>query len=157
MRTAFAGLLAFLFFAGSACAAEPDLTEAAEAFLSAYARGDKAAVEAVLEPDVRLYGSDVAEFYEGTKGFEHMFANDMRLWAGSAKFGAPGDVSTTREGNLATIFFNVPFSVGARPALPVRVAMVWRLDGGQWKLVQSSNAVPTVGQSGDELLKPQGH
>lgn len=146
--------LAALFTLSAAGAGEPDLRQTVTSFLQSYAKGDRAAVEGQIDPAIHIYGSDVAESYSGIAGFDRIFESDTKLWGGAAKFGAISDVSTAREGNLATIFFDAPFSVGSRPAVPVRFAMVWRLENGAWKLVQSSNVVPTVGQSADDILKP---
>lgn len=135
-------------------AAEADLQQTVASFLASYAKGDKAAVEAQVDPAVHIYGSDVAEAYSGLAGFDRMFNEDVQLWRGGARFGPMRNVSLVRDATLATIFFDAPFSVGSSPPVPVRFAMAWRLQNGAWKLVQSSNAVPTVGQSAGDLLKP---
>lgn len=106
-----------------------------------------------VKPESYVYGSDEAEFIVGRDALEHMFANDIRLWQGTAKFGALRNVSSIRSRDLATMFFDVPFSVGGRPSVTVRFAMVWRREPDGWRLVQSSNVVPTKGQSAEELLR----
>jgi hypothetical protein len=134
---------------------QPDLATHAKALLDAYARGDKAAVMAVIDPNIRLYGSDVAEIYSGPEGAGKMFDMDTRLWGGAAHFGDLRAISEFRSGDLATLFFDVPFSVASRPEMVVRFATLWRYSDGAWRLIQSANMVPTVGQSAEALLKKE--
>jgi len=133
--------------------AEPNLQQTVTAFLNAYAAGDKAAVINALEPEVQFYGSDVSEVYRGAQGASDMFDADMKLWGGTARFGTMWHVSGARDGRLASIMFDVPFTAGKNPTVTVRFAMAWVLDGGEWKLVQSSNTVPTVGQNARDVPK----
>jgi hypothetical protein len=133
--------------------AEPNLQQAVTAFLNAYAGGDKATVVDALEPGVQLYGSDVSEVYKGVQGASDMLDADMKLWGGRAKFGTMWHVSGVRDGRLASIMFDVPFTAGKNPTVTVRFAMVWALDGDAWKLAQSSNMIPTVGQSASDIVK----
>ncbi len=131
-----------------------DLQERARLLLDAYARGDRAAVLSMVDGDsVTIYGSDAAEIFHGAAAIGKMLDDDQRLWGGAAKIGTMEHVTTVKEGNLASIFFDAPFSAGGRPAVPVRFAMVWKRSGKKWLLVQSSNVVPTRGQSAEELLK----
>jgi|SRR5579885_875911 len=102
-------------------AAPANLPAAVAEFLRAYASGNKAEVLADVAPDVKMYGSDVAEFYSGKEGAGRMFDGDMKLWRGAAKFGAMQHVTEAREGNLESIFFDVPFAVGSRPPVTVRL------------------------------------
>jgi hypothetical protein len=127
--------------------AEPSLQQTVSAFLNAYAAGDKATVINTLEPDVQLYGSDASEVYRGVQGASDMFDANMKLWGGTARFGTMWHVSAVRDGRLATIMFDVPFTAGKNPTVTVRFAMAWVLDSGEWKLMQSCNTVPTVGQA----------
>jgi hypothetical protein len=129
-----------------------DLPSAATRLLEAWAKGDKAVVMALVtggEP--RLYGSDISEVVKGRAGVERQLEDDQALWRGQAAFGAIANVSSESSGALATLFFDAPFRVGPR-SLTVRFATVWRREDGAWKLVQSVNAVPTVGQSARELI-----
>jgi ketosteroid isomerase-like protein len=153
-----AWLVAAIGLAGG-CAAAPRATPPAlqatiEEFLAAYAAGDRSKVfSMVSETESYVYGSDEAEFIVGRNALEQMFDDDMRLWQGTAKFGALRNVSSIRSRDLATMFFDVPFSVAGRPPLTVRFAMVWRRESNGWRLVQSANVVPTTGQSAEELLR----
>ena len=61
-----------------------DLAASAKALLDAYATGDKSAVIAMIDPNIRLYGSGVAEIYSGRDGTGKMFDMDTRLWGGAA-------------------------------------------------------------------------
>ena len=69
---------------------------------------------------------------------------------GAARFGTLRHVTSVREGNLASIMFDVPFTAGKNAPVTVRVAMVWHLEAGAWKLVQSGSTVPAVGQGAKE-------
>ncbi len=132
--------------------AVPDVRVAAQAFLTAYAKGDRAQVMSVLTAGpIHVYGGDVAEAASDREGVARIFDGDQKLWGGGASFGAMTNVSTERSGGLATIFFDDTFHLGDR-TFPIRFAMVWRLERGAWKLAQSSNVVPTVGQSAAQLL-----
>jgi hypothetical protein len=144
---------AALICAATPVAAQADLTQAVTAFLNSYAGGDKAAVIATVEPNVHLYGGDLSQTYNGVEGAAEMFDHDMRLWGGAAKFGTMWHVTAVREGNLETIMFDIPFTAGRSGTVTVRFAMVWHLEGDTWKLAQSSNCVPTTGQSAGDILK----
>ena len=152
MRLAVSAAMA-LACAASPSAAEPNLQQAVMAFLNSCANGDKAAVIAAVEPNVHLYGSDLSETYTGAEGAGEMFDQDMKLWGGAAKFGTMWHATTVREGNLESIVFDIPFTAGRNPTVTMRFAMVWHLEGDVWKLAQSSNTVPTVGQSVADILK----
>jgi len=129
---------------------KPDLAAHAKALLDAYAKGDKPAVMALIDPTT---GSDVAEIRSGREGAGAMFDMDARLWGGAAHFGDLRPISECRSGDLTTLFFDVPFNVASRPEMVVRFATLWRYREGTWRLPQSANRVPTLGQSVEELLK----
>jgi len=57
-------------------------------------------------------------------------------------------VSTVREGNLASIMFDVPFTAGGRSQVTMRFAMVWHLEAGGWKLAQSASSEVAPDTSG---------
>jgi hypothetical protein len=106
-----------------------------------------------IDPDnITVYGTDASEYFHGRAAFLAMMANDARLWQHSAHIGSMQNISTVVAGNLATIFFDVPFTVGDRPPLPLRCAAVWHRHGNRWLLRQAANVVPTTGQSAAELL-----
>ncbi len=144
--------VACLLFAMAPCYAT-DLVEAqTQAFLTAYVAGDSASVLSVVGPETVVYGSDAAEIFRGPGEILGMLKNDRALWGDSAHIGPLQHVSIVRRGDLASIFFDAPFSAGGRPAVLVRFALVWRVNRGHWLLEQSSNTVPTTGQSAAELL-----
>jgi hypothetical protein len=109
----------------------------------------------MADPGITIYGSDVAEVFHGREALATMMTNDQRLWSGHATIGDLKDVSVRQSGGLAVIFFQADFTVVGRLAVPIRFAMTWQLRDGRWLLVQSSNAVPTKGQSAAELLAPK--
>lgn len=149
-----AAALAALPFSERPASAQPlDVTAQTRLFLDAYARGDRANVVRLLDGDaVTVYGSDADEVFHGGAAVAGMLANDLRLWGGSARIGRMEHVSVVERGELASIFFDAPFSVRGRASMPVRFAMVWRRAHGPWLLVQSSNVVPTRNQSAAKLL-----
>jgi hypothetical protein len=153
-------LAAILLSASAMCepalAVDASLRQTAEAFMDAYIRGDWRTVEGFLSPHpLYVYGSDVSEFAPDASAFKRMFEADQKLWRGAAHWGEMSQVSSFQEGPVATLFFNRVFELGDQ-RLTVRFSTVWRREHSGWKLIQSSNAVPTVGQSAIELLaKPQ--
>jgi hypothetical protein len=145
------GLMAFMAGQG-VCKPVPDVQTTAAAFLKAYAAGDRATVMSMTDKDdLHVYGSDISEASTGVDAFGKMFDLDQKLWQGSASFGEMSDISTVKSGPLATLFFDDDFTVGGH-TLKIRFATVWKLERGQWKLVQSSNVVPTTGQSAADIL-----
>ena len=129
------------------------LLQQSRKFLDAYASGDRRTVLGMVDADqITVYGSDVAEVLHRSAEFALMLVNDQKLWGGSAKIGPMRDVSTVVRGDLGTVFFDAGFSVGTQPEVTVRFATVWRQTRKGWLLVQSSNCVPTSGQSALELL-----
>lgn len=149
-------IIAGAIVAGPALAQPKSPAEATRAFLDAYARGDAQAVAGMVEPDVTVYGSDVAEVAHGPDGVRRMLANDAKLWGGPVQIGPMDHVTLTSEGRLAVLTFDAPFLLPGRPAVPVRFSMAWRRGASGWRLAQSANATPTVGQSAEELLKGAG-
>ncbi len=142
-----------MIFANPAVSRSPDVASQTRAFLNAYAKGDRAAVLGMIDPSVTAYGSDISEIAHGVAGVALMLDADRRLWGGPARIGEMRDVSMASGGDLAALTFDAPFELAGRPAVMVRFSMVWRRDGHGWRLVQSVNSTPTVGQSADELLK----
>lgn len=151
--------LALLLLTGSsALAGTTDIKMQTRQVLDAYARGDSAGVLALSDPEaITVYGSDAAEVFHGAAALKTMLAYDQRLWGGAAQIGPLDHVNLVETKDLASIFFDAPFSVGGRPPLPVRFAMTWRRTGKRWLLVQSSNVVPTQGQSARQLLEGSGN
>jgi ketosteroid isomerase-like protein len=149
---------AIILLAVSSCisttrAPSRSVEDTAAEFLRAYAAGRRDAVMSVVADDsIHVYGSDVAEVVTTKAGVQAMFDADQQLWRGTARFGSMRNVSSVVAGSLVTLFFDAPFIVDGHPEVIVRFATVWRRDGARWKLVQSANVVPTVGQSAAELL-----
>lgn len=141
-----------------AVTAEPSVSISATTrlFLDAYTRGDRGTILRLIEPkSVIVYGSDAAEIARGSAQVVTMLGNDARLWHGKARIGKMEHVSFMQSNAFASIFFDAPFSLDGKRVVPVRFAMVWRRASDGWKLVQSSNVVPTQGQSAEQLLKPK--
>jgi ketosteroid isomerase-like protein len=138
---------------GSGQGVERDIEARAQQLLTAYAADDTKAVLALVETNhLSLYGSDIAEVVKSDEELATMMTDDFALWR-TARFGAIQDLSVRVGGELATAFFDVPFSVGDRPPVLVRFATVWHRVGARWLLTQSSNCVPTVGSSAKAILK----
>lgn len=157
MKSRIAGLLllaiAPLMISSSPLAKSVDVTARTRQFLDAYARGDRETVLSMIDPDnVTAYGSDLEEIFHGKAGVDKMLRDDMRLWGGKAHIGEMQHLSLVITGHMAAVFFDADFTVGERKPVPVRFSLVWRDSGNGWKLVQSSNVVPTQGQSAEKLL-----
>jgi SnoaL-like domain len=120
--------------------------------IDAYAREDQKTVLASIDDQTVMYGSDATEVFHGVASIQAMLANDARLWSGTAHIGEMQNITVVKQGNLESIFFQAPFTLGNRPPAPVRFCMTWRRTGGRWLLLQSSNAVVTEHQSAAELL-----
>lgn len=136
-----------------AAAQSPGISAQTRLFLDAYARGDRKTVLGLVDAHaITVYGSDLAEICHGPAALADLLSNDLRLWGGSAHIGPMEHVSVEQSGGLASVFFDAPFSAGDRAPIPVRFAMVWRHTSKGWRLVQSSNVVPTQGQSAAQLL-----
>jgi hypothetical protein len=129
-----------------------DVKSQTRALLDAYAREDQKTVLASVDDRTVMYGSDSGEFFHGVAPIQAMLSNDARLWSGTAHIGDMQNITVVKQGNLESIFFQAPFTVGNRPAVPVRFCMTWRRTGKRWLLLQSSNAVVTAHQSAAELL-----
>ena len=124
-------------------------------FLDAYAAGDEPAVMGALSGGaLHMYGSDVSEVAEDRAGVKRIFDADQRLWQHSASWGAVSHLSSVGDGGVCSLFFDRVFKVGGRE-VPVRFAMVWVKEDGAWRLAQSSNTVPTIGQSAEALTRQQ--
>lgn len=147
------GAAIFVLAASPALAQPADLTAQTRQFLDAYARGDKAAVLSQLDPSIVMYGSDAAELFRGPDAVAGLLDLDQKLWGGSATIGEIKDLTVTEGSDLRVATFHAPFSVGGRPPLPVRFTMVWKRSPDGWRLVHSTNTVPTTGQSAEALLK----
>ena len=141
-------------FASPGWAQDSEIQKHTRAFLDAYASGDRQVILASIDQkNIMMYGSDAAEIVHGSDALLKLVTADQRLWGGSARFGPMEHVSLVQSHSLASLFFDISFSVGGRPPVPVRVAAVWKRTGKHWLLVQSSNAVVTEHQSASELLE----
>lgn len=137
----------------AALSQEATIQARTQSFLAAYVRGDvKAILPMVDQERVTMYGSDVAEVAHGAEALTRLLNADQLLWGGTAHMGAMQNVSLIQNRELASIVFDVSFSVGSRPPMPVRVTAIWKREGKQWLLIQSSNAVLSEHQSAAELL-----
>jgi SnoaL-like domain len=142
--------------ASTAWAQDSPIQKRTQEFLTAYIAGDRQAVLGLVDhKNVTMYGSDVAEVAHGSDALLKLLDSDQKLWGGTARIGPMGHVSVVESRSLASMYFDVFFSVGGRPPLPLRMTAVWKREGGKWLLVQSSNAVVSEHQSADELLHPQ--
>ena len=152
---------ALLLLIASVCAVEAKaqsectapVCQAAMQFLDAYAAGDEAVVMAALsQGPLHMYGSDVSEVADDRAGVKKIFDADQKLWQKSASWGAASHVSSVMKGDMSSLFFDRVFKAGGREVV-VRFAMVWVKEGDAWRLAQSSNTVPTTGQSAEQLTR----
>jgi hypothetical protein len=137
-----------------AWAQDSEIQKDTQVFLDAYVRGNRQVIVTLIDQEnIMMYGSDATEIVHGSDALLRLVAADQQLWRGSAHFGAMEHVSLVQNYSFASICFDIPFSVGGRPPVPVRVAATWKREGKRWLLVQSSNAVVTEHQSAIELLQ----
>jgi hypothetical protein len=123
-------------------------------FLDAYAKGDREAIAKLIDPvNITMYGSDKAEIVHGSDAVFKLLSEDQQLWGGAVHFGAMEQISLIQNHSLASIVFNVPFVMGDRPPMPIRVVALWKREGRKWLLIQSSNTALTEHQSASELLR----
>ena len=125
--------------------------------LDAYSKKDFDAAMALTDHEaVLVMGSDVEEVCNTRTEIEALLHDDFQLWT-SASFGEISLLSVRAEGDLGSAFFDVPFSMQRAPGktdtMTIRFATVWRRRGGEWKLTQSMNCVPTVGQSANAIIQ----
>jgi hypothetical protein len=98
--------------------------------LDVYAANDRSRVFSMVDRDeFTAYGSDLAEVVQDTAGLKHLMDDDFALWR-TAGFGTLTDVDVRMGSDLATAFFNVPFSVGAASPVTVRLSTTWRKISG---------------------------
>ncbi len=141
-------------FVSPTWAQDSEIQKHTQAFLDVYALGDREVILTLIDQkNVIMFGSDLAEIVHGSDALLKLLTADQRLWGGTAHFGAMEHVSLVQNHSFASIFFDISFSVGGRPPVPVRVAAVWKQEGKRWLLVQSSNALVSEHQSAIELLQ----
>lgn len=153
-------LICVIFAASSfsLAASRDDLEPKLRQFLTLYSHKDVPGVMNLLaEADILVMGSDLSEVCTNRAQVEELLRNDFMLWE-SSSFGAIGPISTARSGKLVTAFFDVPFTFrrgASEQTVVVRFATVWKKQPQGWRLVQSANTTPTVGQSAKELVAPR--
>lgn len=130
------------------------VTQQVEQLLQRYAANDVDGVLALLDGEFIVYGSDEAELVRTPQQLRQLMQDDFALWR-TARFGQLRDLDLRVHGHLATAYFHVPFSAGGGAPLTVRFSTTWRKVGGEWRLAQSANTVPTAGQSAAALLQPR--
>ncbi|MDE2481062.1 MAG: DUF4440 domain-containing protein [bacterium] len=125
--------------------ADPAVVARVNQLLDAYSQKQIGTVMAMLDPGAAMYGTALKEFYTTPRGIAALLSSDYRQW-NSSRFGAPRNVTTEASGDLQSVFFDAPFAIvtaeGRKRAFTVRFATVWHRDpAGQWRLIQSMNAV----------------
>ena len=157
-------LLAFGLFAAPqtisaqrANADEKALRAKIELLLDAYGKKDAARLVSLFdEKDVLMMGTDASEVADTKAEVEKLLSDDFQLWK-TSEFGEFVNFYAAFSGKTATAFFDVPWQAqlpnGETRSFLIRFASGWRKKGGEWKLLQIMNSVPTVGQSAAEILK----
>jgi hypothetical protein len=123
--------------------------------LDDYSRKDVAGIIRMLdERNVMMMGTDISEVASSKKTVEALLENDFRLWD-TSRFGEIRNFYVESSDTMATAFFDVPWeaSTGSQSRrFIIRLVTTWRKSGGDWKLTQILNTVPTTGQSAAEIL-----
>ena len=118
-----------------------------ELLLERYAANDQDGVVEMLDPSgVTILGTDLGEIIHTPSQLRALMDADFRLWT-TAKFTDIRAFDFRSDGTLATAYFVASFSPAGGPSIPIRITTTWRKTNKNWYLTQSSNAVPTVGQS----------
>lgn len=124
-----------------------------QALLTAYAADNQDAVLRLVDTRAfSFYGSDISEFAHTAAELKQMMTDDFKLWH-TARFGKIRNLDIRMSRDLASAFFNVPFSADGGSDVMVRLTTVWRKVHGVWLLTQSANSVPTTGSSARKLLQ----
>lgn len=141
-----------------AAAKDDDVAGKVHHLLALYSHKDIIGVMSLVgDGNIVVMGSDLSEVCTNRQQVEEMLRNDFQLWD-SAFFGDLRNMFIQRSGDLVTAFFDVPFTLrrdGNEQSVVIRFATVWRKTRNGLKLVQSSNTVPTIGQSARKLLAPK--
>lgn len=125
-------------------------------FLARYAAKDLPGVVALFEPRAPLFlGTDLGESCNDLPCVQELLADRFQVWE-TATMAEPQRIHVEAAPPLGTAWFDTELdarSGGTRRKTKLRFATTWRFDGTQWKLTQVLLAVPTVGQSGKEILR----
>ena len=144
--------------AASAPAEDPvqAVREGVKLFLARYAAKDAAGVIALFGAQAPLFlGTDLGESCNDVPCIQELLADRFQVWE-SATMSEPARIHVELAPPLGTAWFDTEMdarSGGTRRRTKLRFATTWRLDGTQWKLSQVLLAVPTVGQSGREIVR----
>ena len=115
--------------------------------LDAYSRKDTQGIMSMFDSqNVLMMGTDMGEVAPSRDAIAALLRKDFALWDTSA-FGDVKDFYVQTSETMATAFFDVPWEATTRGQtrhFVIRVATVWRHEGGEWKLAQVLNAVPTA-------------
>ncbi len=132
-----------------------ELQQQIVSFLDTYRRKDVAGVLALCDPEtILVMGTDASEVCTSPQSVQRLLELDFQLWD-RAEWGEFHHFFSYRAGEIATTFFDIPFTTRtadqSRITL-VRFAMIWRSTSNGWRVVQSLNTVPTVGQGAADIL-----
>ncbi len=134
-----------------------ELRPSVRAMLDAYSAKDIDSAMRFMEGgNVLIMGTDRTELADNAEKVRALLGDDFALW-GSSRFGEFSFVSCRQSRDMATMAFDVPFTMQRSPdksdIVLIRFLTVWTKRGGKWLLTQSLNSVPTEGQSAKEILK----
>lgn len=110
--------------------------------------------KALLTEDCIIYGTDVAEVDQGIKELEPHMNVTFELVEGS-KILDIKNKSFVVDIKFASIMYGATWDtkfLGQQSSMPIRFAMTLKKED-TWKIAQCMISVPSVGQSGDELLE----
>jgi ketosteroid isomerase-like protein len=117
------------------------------ALLDDYGRKDADGIVAMLDPaDAVVMGTVSTEVATTPAAVRALLESDFRGWDHS-RFGEIRHDSVRASGDIATAFFDVPWTATAGSqdrSYVLRIASTWHWDGTTWRLAQWTNAVVTV-------------
>lgn len=130
--------------------------EGVKLFLARYAAKDVAGVVSLFGAQAPLFlGTDLGENCNDLPCLRELLADRFQVWE-TATIAEPARIHVEVAPPLGTAWFDTELdarSGGTRRKTKLRFATTWRLEGTQWKLSQVLLAVPTVGQSGREIVR----
>jgi ketosteroid isomerase-like protein len=134
-------------FAASAPAPGSELRARIVTLLGDYGRKDADGIVAMLDPaEAVVMGTASTEVATTPAAIRALLESDFRGWDRS-RFGDLRNYSVRASGDIATAFFDVPWTATAGSgdrSYVLRVASTWHWDGASWRLAQWTNAVVTV-------------
>ena len=126
-------------------------------FENAYQTKDGGAMKKLFSQsdDIAWFGTDSAEVIKGWAQWEKQMNDDWQVFE-SIRMGTPRNLSilVDNDAQMASAIFESPVDVtmaGQSPHMLFRFGSTLRKENGEWRFVQGTVAVASVGQSSAEM------